>query len=220
MAGEAKIAVVNPDGSLVGVSAGTSNVAVTNFPATQNVAVTGQPVGVSGTVAAYTVSNPATTGTYEFSIADVPGVVAANNFLSLFNPVGSGKTISFTGAFISSHVIAAVTNPSSLRAFRVTAASGGTLATNTTDVVKFATSQPTSIAQVRTANPTVTLGPAFFSSPPIEAAAKTSSATVHSVILPPGSTQFLLAPGEGLVLQTTVGDTNQRWNFGIVWNEF
>lgn len=216
---EQVVAAVNPDGSLIASGSVTGTVSVSNFPATQNVAVTGQPIGVSGTVAAWSVANPAVTGSYSFSISDVAGVVAANNFVSLFNPVGSGKTFAFGGVFISSHVVNDVTTPSSMRGLRITAASGGTLATNSTDIAKFATSQPASVAQVRTANPTVTVGPPFFNSPPIESAAKTSSATVQSVLLPPGSTPFTFAPGEGMVIQTTVGDVDQRWNITVVWNE-
>lgn len=96
MAGEQKVAVVNPDGSLVGSGGVSGSVSVTNFPATQavsgtvtalpsgtqavsgtvtttpsgtqNVAITGQPIGV-------TPSNTATTPVYT-----TPGVVSGTNF--------------------------------------------------------------------------------------------------------------------------------------------
>ena len=162
--------------------------------------------------------NPTYKGVYVFSIGDVPGVVAAQNHLSLFNPSGNTKTFIFGGVFISSFSVAAITlTANSMRGFRITTASAGTLQTNSTAVTEFQSTMPTSSAEVQTGNPTVTLGPAVFSSP-LQVGNGVSSA-VHSILAPPGSGAFTFAPGEGLVLQTATGDVDSRWNISFVWAE-
>ena len=169
-------------------------------------------------VPTYGLMNPSYKGVYVFSIGDVPGVVAAQNHLSLFNPSGNTKTFIFGGVFISSFSVAAITlTANSMRGFRITTASAGTLQTNSTAVTEFQSTMPTSSAEVQTGNPTVTLGPAVFSSP-LQVGNGVSSA-VHSILAPPGSGAFTFAPGEGLVLQTATGDVDSRWNISFVWAE-
>ena len=51
-----------------------------------------QSVKIDGAVTTLT-GAPTGAKFYVFSIGDVPGVVAANTFMSVFNPVGSGKLI-------------------------------------------------------------------------------------------------------------------------------
>lgn len=165
----------------------------------------------------YSVPSPIVTGTYVFSMADVPGVALANNYLSVFNPVGSGKTMIFGGMFFSAWNIAAITTPASMHGNRVTAASGGTLQTNSTAVAKFSTTNPTSTMEVRIANPTVTLGAQLFNYPP--PVTNLGTGQVYGVTTPPGAAPFTFAPGEGIVVQTATGDTDMRWNISYVWAE-
>jgi hypothetical protein len=179
---------------------------------TQNVAVTGQPISVFST------SNPAITGSYIYSISNIAGVVAANNFMSVLNPVGSGKTVVFGGAFISSAAAGGTTNTEPIRGYRITTATGGVLVSNATEVAKLQTSFPTSIVEVRTGNPTVTLGPAVFNSPMANDNV-TDPTPTHIITVPPGPGSFILAPGEGIVIRTEAGDVDQRLNLSVLWAE-
>lgn len=154
---------------------------------------------------------------YDYSIAIQPGVVGPNNFMSLFNPTGSGVALSVGAVFISNGAVNATSSIDPMRGFRISAASGGTLVP-TTEIAKFITYHPDPAAEVRTANPTVTLGPALFNSPPVITTG-TGGSDVHDVLVPPGSGPFLLLPGEGLVVRTAAGDLDQRWNISMVWGE-
>lgn len=166
---------------------------------------------------ATTVANPAITGVYSYTTSNVVGVVAANTYLSLFNPIGSGKTITVGGTFISSTSAGGTTVTDCMIGYRTTAASAGTLAGAAT-IAKFRTTYPNSISEVRTGNPTVTLGAQIAASPPTISATNGSTA-VHQAVIPPGLGLFTLAPGEGIALNTAVGDTDQRWNLTIIWAE-
>lgn len=137
--------------------------------------------------------------------------------MTLFNPAGSGKLLSFGSAFISSTTASGSTETEPLRGFRITTATGGTLqAVNA--IGEFVTSEPSPIAEVRIGNPTVTLGPALFNSPPA-ISSTTASTNVHTVPVPGGLAPFILAENEGIVLRTSAGDVDQRWNLSIVWAE-
>lgn len=188
--------------------------AVTSTPSgTQNVNLTTS----SATVSTTSVRSTSIKGVYVFSISNIPGVVAANNFISLFNPVGSGKTVSFGSAFISSTAAGSSAETEPLRGFRITTATAGTLQA-TSATAKFITTDADPIAEVRIANPTVTLGAAIFNSPPV-ISATVGSTNVHVIPVPGGLAPFTMAPGEGVVLRTSAGDVDQRWNLSIVWAE-
>jgi hypothetical protein len=154
-----------------------------------------------------------------YSQAEQSGVVAANNFISLFNPVGSGKLITLGGVFISSYAVGDIdATVQSMRGFRVTAASAGTpVAANT--ICSFDTAKPDTSMEVRVGNPTVTLGDAIFNSPPFIGAVKSSLPFVHQVPVPAGGGPFLFRPGEGMVLRTAAGDVDTRWNLSVAWTE-
>jgi hypothetical protein len=169
--------------------------------------------------ASYPTTNPAFKGGYVWSAPAVPGVVAANNFLSLANPIGSGKTILVAGVFISSVIvgdIAATVDP--LRGYMATAVSGGTLQAASA-IGKVRSTVPAPAGEIRTDNPAATLGAAWFNSPPVIGASKGSSPFVHQVpaTIPAGS--ITLLPGEGTVIRTESGDVDQRWNISIAWSE-
>jgi len=164
-----------------------------------------------------TVTNPSIKGSYVFSIGDVAGVAAANNFLTLYNPVGSGKTISLGAAYASSYSTAASAPTVDVNVFRATAVSGGTLQTNSTALAKFQTAMPASIAEVRTGNPAATVGAQIANIPPSQGAFVTDQFVAAApAVYPP----FTLAEGEGVVWrQTAAGVTTTHWNFSVVWAE-
>lgn len=163
------------------------------------------------------VTNPSIKGAYVFSVGGVAGVAAANTFVSLFNPVGSGKIISVGAGYVSSYSTGASAPTVPMNLFRTTAASGGTLQTNSTAVAKFQTGHPTSIAEIRIGNPTVTTGAQVGNVAPSEGPFATDQfvAAAPSVYPP-----FLLAEGEGVCYrQTAAGVTSTFWNFSLVWAE-
>lgn len=161
--------------------------------------------------------NPAIKGAYVFSLGGLAGQNTAYNFLSLFNPVGSGKVISVGAGYVSSYANGANAATVPMNLFRTTAASAGTLQTNSTAVAKFQTSQPTSIAEVRTGNPTVTTGAQLANIAPAEGSFSTDQfIQAAPSVYPP----FTLAEGEGVCYrQTAAGTTSMFWNFSIVWAE-
>lgn len=155
---------------------------------------------------------------YFYSLIDAPGVVAANNFLSIFNPIGSGKTISFFSVAPDSYASGASSTASSLVVDRITAASGGTLIT-AANINKLITIEPNSIAQVRTGNPTVTkVGSQLYSWPPPLATGIGATSSAYSSV-PPGQGFFCL-PGEGINFSTPAGNVNQVWSIKVTWAEF
>lgn len=154
-----------------------------------------------------------------FSMDMVPNVAAANNYVSLFNPSGSGKVVALASLFISSTLFTSSSIPNSLRGYRISTASGGSLVTNSTDIASIQghLTGADSAVQIRTGNPTCTLGPALFNSPsPIQ----DKAAPVHDVDLPPTAPPFTLFPGQGVVLRSTAGiGASAYWNITIAWAE-
>lgn len=176
---------------------------------------TGVPI-ITGTIKI--LAAPAPTGAYLFSIGSLPGVLTANVFLAITNPATSNRTISFAGAFISSGTTGAATSAIPLRGRRATGVSGGTLQASS-EITKLNSSYPNAFAEIRTDNPSATLGSAIFNSPSPRAQGAQSVGTVHDVELPAGSPPFLLIPGESAILRTASGETTQSWNMTIVWAE-
>lgn len=187
---------------------------------TQNVAITGQPISVTGgPVTQYSVQNPAIDGVYIFSAAGLAGVVAANTFLTIYNPVGSGKIVSIGGAFVSMVAAAASGATAPMRGYRFAGApTGGTVQAAAT-IAKFATAYPNASAEIRLGNPTVTLGAALWNTPPAVTTGAGGGQFIHAVEVPPGVGPFSLAEGEGVALNTSAGDTDQVWNISIAWAE-
>lgn len=152
-------------------------------------------------------------------VRNTPGVVAANTFLSVFNPVGSGKTITFSQFVCFPYANAGTTVTDNMEVWRITAASGGTLLA-TSDINKFDTQEPNSVAQVRTLNPTVTvLGsvPVLAIPPAIGTGGAGVGATIN--IIPASGTIFVCHEGQGLAARTPVGALGQSWSLGFSWLE-
>lgn len=153
--------------------------------------------------------------TYDYSLASSPATVTAKNHVALFNPAGSGKILSAGAVFLTNSLTSPSTAIEPMRGFRITSSTGGTLVA-VADICKFNTTHPDPVGEVRINNPTCTLGPAFFNSPP---SLNNRSSASHQVDIPPGGGPFVLRPGEGIVLRQGVSVTDLTWNLSIVWAE-
>ncbi len=154
---------------------------------------------------------------YTYGVWEVPGTVAANVFFSLFNPVGSGKTIVIQRLTISPYATAAASTTGNMQSFRTTAASAGTLVA-AASINKLDTALANSIAEVRTGNPTVTtVGQAITATPPAITAAAVGVSPI--VTTPPSGDMFILHPGEGVASKVAAGNVGQLWNVSMVWIE-
>lgn len=171
-------------------------------------------------LATYGVLAPGISGVYLFSINDVPGVVAANNFLTLTNPVGSGKTIFMPYVAVSSYAAtgtASVNN--SLIISMATGVSGGT--DGSASIISFSDSYPAPAGVVRSGNPTATAGSPLIGVPPaIISGSGVSVTLLASLEANAAAGTKALTEGNSFLLRTTAGDTDQRWNFTIAWLEF
>ena len=155
---------------------------------------------------------------YLHGMSDVPGVAAANNFLSLFNPVGSGKTVILYQLILTPWATAGTSVATSMNIFRTTAASGGTLIAPSA-VNRFLTTDSNPVMQVRTTNPTVTAtGTTLLGLPPAITGAGAGVGAEASVSIPSGA-GFVCLPGEGVVYSTAAGSVNQLWNINVTWAE-
>lgn len=156
---------------------------------------------------------------YTTLIRNTPGVVAANNFLSVFNPVGSGKNLIFAQFVCFPYSTGATAPTDNMEVWRTTTATVGTLLA-AANVGKFDTTQSNSIAEVRTGNPTTTLSgtvPVLAVPPAVTSAAGGVSSTIN--IIPPSGSLFICRPGEGVVARTPAGNVNQIWSLGFSWAE-
>lgn len=178
-----------------------------------DVDVTTTPSGVTETLS---VVNPAYTGIYQFSAQDMPGVAAANNFLTLFNPAASGINVIVIGGVIASYLVTGATNVRvSMQVARVTTAIGGALQAAAA-IAKGITSYANPAAEVRINNPAVTLGAVLTSVPPPVAG---TFALRANLAVADAASPLLLVPGEGLVAWTSAGDVDQTWNVQVQWAE-
>lgn len=156
---------------------------------------------------------------YTTLIRNTLGVVAANNFLSVFNPVGSGKNLVVAQFVCFPYATAAATPTDNMEVWRTSAASVGTLLA-AANIGKFDTAQANSVAEVRTGNPTTTLVgtvPVLAVPPAVTSAAGGVSSTVS--IIPPSGSLFTCRPGEGVVARTPAGSVGQTWSLGFSWAE-
>lgn len=187
------------------------------------VKVEGELPVVSGstnlTVASYSITNPSLDGFYVFSSAALTGVVGPNTYMTLYNPVGSGKTIAFGGAFVSMVASAATSKTVPMRGHRFSGAPTGGTVQPSSSVGKFVSTYPNSVAEVRLGNPTVTLGAALWNTPPAVTTGVGGGQFIHAVNVPPGAGSFTLAPGEGLAVNCQDGGTGQVWNISLVWGD-
>jgi len=158
-----------------------------------------------------------TTALYIFSRQREDSLVTPKNFVSLWNPVNSGKVMSLGGFFVS--FMATVAAPAyPIRGYRITAQpTGGTLAASS-EICAFDTKVFAPAAQIRYDNPTCTgIDGAFFNSPP--GTVKDTIGEIQQIDAPPGFNPFLVRPGEGVVIRQDVGAVGHFWNISILWRE-
>lgn len=158
---------------------------------------------------------------YSYSLRDAPGVAAANRFLSLFNPLASGRTLILLGVKVETYSVAIAVARNSLRLVRTTAASVGTLRA-AADINKWVTADPNAVAEVRTANPTITAAAEVDAFGPNEnvTAAGTTGVSRRECNPDPLWGEFRLPSGEGVALdQTIAGDVDQTHDLKIIWAE-
>lgn len=156
------------------------------------------------------------TGLYIFSLQRQAGLAAGKNFLTLYNPTSNTKVMS-VGAFFSSNISVQAGPPYPLRGYRISEQPTGGTEHTVAEICSFDTKVFAPTPEIRSNNPTVTLGPAIFNAPP---------ATVANTVMetqdtdaPPGFNPFFIRPGEGVVLRQDVGSTGSYWNVTIVWRE-
>lgn len=161
--------------------------------------------------------DPTWTGVYFQAIVDSPGTTGSTNYLSVFNPAGSGKIAIALGFIASSYSVNSVTTPSSLVAFRTSAHSGGTDVTAAT-VNRFFTQFPNPVAQVKIGNPTTTntngTNP-MIGIPPVVG----NGAQNGETVAPTPGASFVFLPGEGIVFNIPTGDVDVRWDMQYIWAE-
>jgi hypothetical protein len=158
-----------------------------------------------------------TTALYIFSRQREDSTVAVKNFVSLWNPVDSGKIMSLGSFFVS--FMATVAAPAyPMRGYRITVQpTGGTLAA-TSEICAFDTKVFSPAAEIRYNNPTISgIDGAIFNSPP--GTVKDTIGEIQQIDAPPGFNPFLIRPGEGVVMRQDVGAVGHLWNISIVWRE-
>lgn len=161
--------------------------------------------------------DPSWTGVYFHALVDVAGTVTDNNYISVLNPVGSGKLAIALGFITTNYSGASVTDAQSLRAFRTSAHTGGTDVT-AANVNRFATAFPNPSSQVKIGNPGVTVTNP--TNPMIGIAPSLGSGDQTPVtVAPTPGASFVFLPGEGIVFNVPVGDIDQKWNMQYVWAE-
>jgi hypothetical protein len=158
-----------------------------------------------------------TTALYILSLQRQDSLVGGKNFITLWNPVDSGKVMALGSFFVS--FMATVASPAyPMRGYRITSQpTGGTLATSA-EICAFDTKVFTPGAEIRYNNPTTgALDGAIFNAPP--GTVKDTIGEIQQIDAPPGFNPFLVRPGEGVVMRQDVGAVGHFWNISIVWRE-
>lgn len=163
-------------------------------------------------------TNPQIDGSYTASIANVVGSVASNNLMTIFNPVGSGKTVIIGAVFISTVAAAGTASTVPARIHRIGAAPTGGVTMASGDIFKLNTANPNAVCVIQHTNPSVTLLAAGSNTPPPVTTGVGGGQFVHEIEPPPGAA-FTLAAGEGIAVNVASGDSAQRWNLTIAWAE-
>lgn len=186
------------------MAASSQLITIVNDPTTQSIPM-------------FTGIDPTWTGVYFHALVDEAEIATSNNHLSVFNPAGSGKIAIALGFMASSYSLNTITTPSSLRAFRTSAASGGTQ-TTAANINRFATAFPNPVAEVRTGNPstTNTNGTNPMIGIPMVVG---NGAQNGQIVSPTPGASFVFLPGEGIVFNTPTGDTDVRWDMQYIWAE-
>lgn len=175
-------------------------------------------ITVNGYVTTTEVASPSSIGRYIFGAIDLAGTTTPNNYMTITNPTGSGRTVIVARATIAKYTVNVVGVVPSLTLTRASAVSGGTVQAASA-ICKTISSYPNAVAVIRTGNPTATAGAIAASFPPvISDKVGGESGIVDVVNAPPGGGMFL-AEGESLLLSAAAGDVDQRIDITLSWAE-
>lgn len=157
--------------------------------------------------------------TYSYTMIDVPGVVATNNFVSILNPANSTRVMAFVNLIANAYATTTSQTAASMGIYKATNVSGGTV--DSTNIARFNTQLTTSVAEVRIGNPTLTRNKlVLYIPPPISSGTGVTTSTSELVTPVSVTNTLLLYPGEALCATTLSGNTNQVWNLNFAWVEF
>jgi hypothetical protein len=158
------------------------------------------------------------TALFDFSLQRQDSLALGKNFLTVYNPLTSGKTLAMGGIFISYMA----TNPAPaypLRGYRISAEpTGGTLHAES-EICRFDTQRFAPSTIIRSNNPTIALGAGFFSAAPGITNGQQASSDIQDVDAPLGFNPFVVYPGEGIVIRQDFGAVGHFWNISVVWRE-
>lgn len=162
--------------------------------------------------------DPRISGVYAFTLNDALGVATANNYMVLWNPLGSGRNIFPFTSRVSSYISSGSnTSNHSLQIMRVTALTGGTIQ-SVSAIAKAVTTYPNPAAQIITGNPTATTGGTI--SAVNLATNATGGATSGGLVSgPTGGGPLIIAPGEGVAWFSAGTSTSVNINTDIFWGE-
>lgn len=154
---------------------------------------------------------------YFHAVVKAPGVAGASNqFLSVFNPAGSGRVCIALGFSCESYALSPSTSPEPLQVFRTTGASGGTLIA-ASSVNRFDPAHPNPVSVVRVGGPAVTTtGLSMLGISPV---VSTGTGANGQTVAPTPGASFVMYPGTGITFGTADGDADQIWNMQFVWGE-
>lgn len=158
---------------------------------------------------------------YSINLGPITGTASANYvYGSLYNPVGSGRTLSVKRVMVKANAVAAV-NYVNIAVRRTTAASAGTQIT-AANIPKKNASSSNSVADVRHTAVTVTFAGATQSrllGAPLPGAAAYEYAT-RELVFSDADEKIILQPGEGIALyQEAAGGTSLRISLEMEWEE-
>lgn len=157
---------------------------------------------------------------YTYVLSDIPGVAAADHrFTSLLNPPGSTVTAILQGIHFSECAVGQITSLSAKKFALITAATDGVVVP-ISEVLKMDSTYPDPQSVLRTENPTVTFGALLASICPASQAP--IGVGTHSFFhwAADRIKGLVLYPGEGLAFfQTMAGDTDERINMSLEWEE-
>jgi hypothetical protein len=160
---------------------------------------------------------------YMLDIGPVDGSTSANyNYVAFFNPSGSGRTISIKRVAVRSNTASTTAaNYVNLSTRRITTSTGGTQIIAANYIYKNASTSD-SIAEVRIANPSVTMAGITDSrilGQPLSGAVGAYYST-RDITFGPSDEKIVLQPGEGLaVYQEAAGSAITSIRVVIEWEE-
>ena len=161
-------------------------------------------------------------GVYSYAITDQAGQTGAYVFLSLINPVASGKLIAIRKLDYQAYGVAASITKISKRMSRISSVSGGVDVSGTA-IAKHDTTFSNALATLKITNPTVGQVADIKSFPPAIIITAAGTYPSPEVDFNPRSDDddIILREGQGIsIYQTAAGTANETMNFRVSWMEY